>query len=256
MRPRALTLTPSSSWSHFDLYIVPAESIWCPWDNTFHSIFVKDRKIQEAGIQLDLKIVDLRKWSDKSFIWPDPQRAGLAEGWIAFDREGKVAELIGERTSYDDATRLSKVDKSILDLAQHLSRATPEDNWERFGALISFGPLAAAYDALVEALFAFNRRWRFFRHRETEFVLRLTWLPEDFEHRMLVALNAPSLDKEGFLKQVAALRLLFDEIVAELRAEGLYGSDPAGEAFVRLHDEPGRAWTMDEWNRLHHERRT
>jgi hypothetical protein len=28
-----------------------------------------------------------------------------------------------------------------------------------------------------------------------------------------------------------------------------------GEAFIRSHDEPGRAWNMAEWNR-HHEQRT
>jgi hypothetical protein len=28
-----------------------------------------------------------------------------------------------------------------------------------------------------------------------------------------------------------------------------------GEAFIRSHDEPGRAWNMDEWNRKHAERR-
>jgi hypothetical protein len=239
----------------FDPYIVPTESIWCPWDNTFHSIFVKDPRIQKEGIQLDLKLVDLSRWSDWSFIWPEPQRAGLVEGWVAFDREGNIGELIRHRTAYDDVTRLSKLDRSILDLSQHLSRSTPEDNWERCGPFISFGRLAAANDALAEALFAVNRRWRFFRDRETEFLLRLPWLPKDFELRMLIALNAPSIDEEGFLARVAALRQMFDEILAKVRSEPLYGPEPVAEAFVRMHDEPGRAWNMDEWNQMHNERK-
>jgi len=36
-----------------------------------------------------------------------------------------------------------------------------------------------------------------------------------------------------------------------LRADGEYGEDPVAEAFIRGHDEPGRAWNMEEWNRRH-----
>jgi hypothetical protein len=41
-----------------DRYILPTESIWCPWDDTFHSIFVSDQQIQQKGIQLDLSFRD------------------------------------------------------------------------------------------------------------------------------------------------------------------------------------------------------
>jgi hypothetical protein len=48
---------------------------------------------------------------------------------------------------------------------------------------------------------------------------------------------------------------MFDEILAKVRSEAPYGPDPIAEAFVRIHDEPGRAWNMDEWNQMHNERK-
>ncbi|KPV42324.1 hypothetical protein AN477_18695 [Alicyclobacillus ferrooxydans] len=35
---------------------------------------------------------------------------------------------------------------------------------------------------------------------------------------------------------------------------GTYGKDPVSEAFIRSHDEPGRAWNMQEWMRRHRDR--
>lgn len=187
-----------------DEYIVPAESIWCPWDDTFYSIFTEDKRVQDEGIQLDFKLCDLAVWNHDLSVWSEPQRAGLAEGWIAFDRDGSVARLIAER---------------------------------------------AAYDALIDMLFAVNRRWRFWRDRELTYVLRLPWLPHDFEQRLLIAQNAPSLDRDGYTARATRLLGLFEEVVARLQAEGFYSDDPIGEAFVRSQTgQPGRTWNMAEWN--------
>lgn len=132
---------------------------------------------------------------------------------------------------------------------QHLNEGAPERNWETLGPLIAFDRLNAACDNLVSALFAYNRRWRFWREREMSYLLRLPWLPDDFERRALIALNAPSLDRDGFMMRVIVLREIFNELLARLQADGFYGDDPIGEAFVRSHkDEPGRAWNMAEWN--------
>ncbi|MHB0878969.1 MAG: nucleotidyltransferase domain-containing protein [Anaerolineae bacterium] len=237
-----------------DPYVVPAESIWCPSDNSFHSIFTDDRRVQEEGIQLDLKHLDYRRWSSACFEWPEPQRASLAEGWLAFDRDGAIQRLVSERTAYDDVTRVSRLDQSVGVLAQLLGEGTPEENWDRLGPLHSFGRLAAASEGLVDALFALNRRWRGWRDRETEHLCRLPWLPADFERLSLPALNAPSICQDGFAARVAALRQMYAGLLARLQEEGFYGPDPEEEAFVRSHDEPGRAWNMDEWNRRHRQR--
>lgn len=121
--------------------------------------------------------------------------------------------------------------------------------------MIAFDRLNAAGDALAQLLFALNRRWRPWREREMTHILRLPWLPKEFEHRALTALNAPSHTREGYTARAAMLKALFDEALAELQREGFYGDDPIGEAFVRSHDEPGRAWNMAEWNRQRERRR-
>jgi hypothetical protein len=231
-----------------DRYILPTESIWCPWDDTFHSIFVPDQHIQQNGIQLDLSFRDMVEWSGESFEWPEFDRAGLAEGWIAFDRYEEVKPLIEARTFFDDDTRLARLDEFILTIDHELGHDTTEKNWSRYGALTAFSRLDAAYDVLVSGLFAYNRRWRFHRDRESEFMCRLPWLPDDYEHRMLLAMNGPSLDEDGYAKRADMLREISNEVVRNLQQEGTYGKDPAEEAFIRTHDEPGRAWNMQEWN--------
>ena len=66
---------------------------------------------------------------------------------------------------------------------------------------------------------------------------------------MLVANNTPSLDKKGYDRRVQALQTMFNEVLEQLKADGTYGTDPIGEAFVRSHEEPGRSWNMTEFNK-------
>ena len=231
-----------------DRYILPTESIWSPWDDTFHSIFVDDEHTQQDGIHLDLDFREMVKWSSESFEWPESDRAELAEGWIAFDRCGQIERLIEARTLFDDNTRLVRLDEFILSVEGELGDDTPESNWSRYGALTAFGRLDAAYGALVSGLFAYNRKWRFHPNRETDFMCRLAWLPDAYERRVLLAMNAPSLNRDGFVTRACMLREISKEIITKLQQEGIYGGDPASEAFMRTYDEPGRSWNMQEWN--------
>jgi hypothetical protein len=120
--------------------------------------------------------------------------------------------------------------------------------------VIAHDRLQAAYEYLVQALFAYNRRWRPWRSREMSSLLALPWLPDGFANRVPGALSASSLDYAGYMSRVDSLRGLFQDLSNRLVADGEYGDDVIGEAFVRGHDEPGRAWNMDEWNRMHAER--
>jgi hypothetical protein len=236
----------------YDAYIVPAEFKWCPGDGSFHSIF-EDLRAREA-IQLDFFRFALARWADPAYEWPEGRRAELAVGWPAFDRGGRASALIAERTAYTDEVRLARLDEAILWLEQHLSDDRPRRNWQSLGAAIAHDRLQAAYEYLVQGLFACNRRWRPWRNRQASALLSLDWLPERFAERVLPALNAPSLDEAGYLVRVEALRGLAGDLTARLVAEGVYGADPAAEAFIRSHQEPGLAWNMDEWNRIHRER--
>lgn len=234
----------------YDPYIVPAEFRWRPSDGTFHPDV---RGV--AGISFDLVRLDLAQWAAPSFDWPEGRRAELAEGWLAFDRDGTVAQLIAARTAYPDGLRLARLDEAITGIDRHLGEDGAERRWDTLGPLIAFDRLDAAYGHLVQALFAYNRRWRSWRNREMSGLLALPWLPEDFEDRALLALTPPSLDYSGYMARVETLLGLFDDLLTRLVEEGLYTEDAIAEAFVRTHDEPGRAWNMDAWNAEHRRRR-
>jgi hypothetical protein len=165
-----------------------------------------------------------------------------------------VSALIAERTAYTDEVRVARLDEAILWLDQHLAGDRPRCNWETLGPAIAHDRLQAAYAYLVQGLFACNRQWRPWRNRQASALLSLDWLPDRFAERVLPALNAPSLDEAGYLARVEALRGLVEDLTARLVADGVYGPEPTTEAFIRSHQEPGLAWNMDEWNRVHRER--
>jgi hypothetical protein len=238
----------------FDPYLVPAEFIWLPSDRSFYSIFSDAPGVQATGIQLDFSRYDLAQWADPGYAWPEAVRCGLHEGWIAFDRSGQIAGLIAERTAYPDAIRLGRLDAALVELDGYLKWDDPEVLWQSLGSARALDRLQAAYDALVAALFAYNRRWRPYRSREMVHLLRLAWLPEQCEARILAALNAPSLDRVGYVHRFQALQALFADLLAQLVSDGTYADDAVSQAFIRTHDEPGRAWNMDEWVRQHQKR--
>jgi GNAT superfamily N-acetyltransferase len=238
----------------FDPYIVPAEFQWRPSDGSFHSIFSQEARLEAESIQFDLARFDLAQWAAPEFDWPEPRRAELSEGWIAFDRSGSVTRLIAERTVYPEQIRQAKLDEAITWLDQHLADDAPERRWDDLGPIIAHSRLQAGYDYLVQALFAYNRRWRAWRNREMNSLLRLPWLPENFSQRILGALNAPSPDYPGYLARLEMLRSLFHDLINRLVADGDYTEAAIKQAFIRRHDEPGRAWNMAEWNRKHQER--
>jgi hypothetical protein len=239
----------------FDPYIVPAEFKWLPADGSFHSIFSAQPGLEQA-IEIDLARLDLAEWAAPTFAWPEGRCAELAEGWLAFDRDGQVGALIATRTAYSEDLRQAKLDDAITWLDQHLGEDGPQLRWQSLSPPIAHDRLQAAYEYLSQALFAYNRHWRPWRNREMSALLGLPWLPEQFAERVLGALNAWSADYAGYIGRVESLRGLFRELIDRLIADGDYGDDPIDLAFIRSHEEPGRAWNMADWNRLHRERRT
>jgi hypothetical protein len=232
-----------------DRYILPTEAIWCPWDDTFHSIFVDDRRIQREGIHLDLIFRDLRQWSNETFDWPEPDKAGLVRGWLAYDRDGTVEPLVRRRTEYDERIRAQRLDSFLLAVDAELVDNRPEKTWDRHGPVVALRRLEYALDAIVGGLFAYNRSWRFYRDRETVFLLQLPWLPRDFVKSLHGALQSSSPDKQGFMERATATHRIAMDLIKQLQLDGEYGTEPFSEAFVRTYDEPGRASNLEEWNR-------
>ncbi|MBM7784134.1 nucleotidyltransferase domain-containing protein [Tenggerimyces flavus] len=236
-----------------DLYLVPAESIWRPSDDTFHSIMSGDHTLDRDGIQLDLHRIDLRVWRDPAYRWPEPSRQELANGWIAFDRDGEVRRLIDERTTYPDDERQRILDDAMPLISDHLAEDVVSRCWDTLGPLVAGDRLQSVYEYLVRALFAYNRQWRGWRNREMTALTRLPWLPTVFdEHIMAAALGGSGDDRDAYLGRAEALKLLSNQLLERLVADGVYGdAEPIDEAFIRAHDEPGRAWNMEVWNARH-----
>jgi hypothetical protein len=234
--------------SPLNKYIVPVEALWHPSDDTFHSVFTNDDILRDGSIPIDFKLCDFEVWQQNDSIWTDGQRAGLAEGWIAFDRAEMTAGLIKEKTSYLDDFRVKKIDSTVTAIDQVLGDGSPEGVWDHLGATIAFDRLNAAYSYLIDLLFAVNRRWRPWPERQMTYLLHLPWLPSKAENRLLDAISGQGAGRDGYIVRANILRALFKDVLAKLKSEGLYQDDPISEAFIRGFDEPGRAWNMNSWN--------
>jgi predicted nucleotidyltransferase len=230
-------------------HVLPAEGIWDPASDTFHSIFVEDKRLHEEGLPVDFYRVDWQEWTSAKFEWPEERKAELRNGWLAYDATGRMEHIIATRTAYNYDARLKRLDEAIVFIDNHL-HWNPEGKWETLGALTANDRMQAAYHYLVDALFAYNQAWRPWRNREMDALLRLPWLPENFEERALSAANPPSLDYAGYVARIEMLRSLFQDVLQQLIANGDYSHVPIDQAFIRSHEEPGRAWNMDEWNRF------
>jgi predicted nucleotidyltransferase len=234
-----------------DLFAIPAECKWKPDEGTFHSIF---SDVSNA-IQLDFHRFDLKEWSKPTYVWPESICAELSEGWLAFDRHGDIQKLIAERICFSDDLRQERLDDAIAHLDWLLNETTTERTWEMLSAKTAHYRLHSAFEYLVQALFAYNYRWRTLKSRELPDLLKLPWLPEKFDDELLLATNALDVTQDGYQQRVMVLQHSFNELVAKCQADGLYGDKPVNEAFIRQHDEPGRAWNMNEWNKRHRESR-
>lgn len=230
-----------------DWYIIPAEFIWIPSDGSYHSIFVEDDELRREGIELDCLRLELNKWADPGFDWPEGRKAELCAGWMAYDREGRVKPIVESKTEYSEKLRLERLDEAIVWLDQHLGDVRPDRNWSQLGPTVAHDRLQAAYQCLVQALFAYNRHWLPWRNRQLDSLLQLPWLPDNFDDRVLRAANAPDLDYEGYLARVLVLRVLYDDLLKRVVDDGLYSTAPIDQAFIRSHEEPGYAWNMDDW---------
>jgi predicted nucleotidyltransferase len=234
----------------FDYHIVPAEAIWDPQTDTFHTIFSDDARLHQDGLQVDFLRLNWQEWSDPAFEWPEARKAELSQGWVAFDSDGRLPQLIAKYTAYDYDTRLKRLDEAIIWLDQHLNWSKPPEVWETVGPLIAHDRLHAAFHYVVDALFAYNSMWRPWRNREMDAVLQLPWLPENFAQRALTAANPPNLNYEGYEARIAAIRSLFEEMLQQFVENGDYTHVPIDQAFIRHNEEPGRAWNMDEWSKF------
>ncbi|MFO7682225.1 MAG: nucleotidyltransferase domain-containing protein [Chloroflexota bacterium] len=237
----------------YDLFVAPAEALWNPADDTFHSIFAESDF--PDGIPLDLDRCDLAKWRDPAYSWPEGKKAELSMGLIVYDPSGQISALIAERTAYSAEVRQQRLDESLVWLDQHLNWKDPQKMWDQMGPAIAHDRLNAAYSYLAKALFAYNGRWQIWRNREMQTLLQLPWLPAGFQEKALTAASASGHNFAAYQQRIDVLREMFQYLLDKLVEDGDYSSMPIDQAFIRQNQEPGRAWNMEEWNTIHRVRR-
>ncbi|HEY9289985.1 MAG TPA: hypothetical protein VIP98_01780, partial [Microlunatus sp.] len=195
--------------------------------------------------------LDLSTWQSSGFDWPEPRRAELADGWIAYDPGGEIEQLITARTGMSDAQQLAILDETIGLAGWVIPDGDAQSHWNKLGDIEAFDRLQAGYQELTRALFTYHRKWRPWRSRELRGLQNLDWLPAGYRSDPAALIAPDGHDFPAYRRRAAALRDALNELMARLQATGIYGNDPDSESFLRLHDEPGRAWNMDAWNAEH-----
>jgi hypothetical protein len=213
--------------------------------------FIQREVVTEPAVQFDFKRLDLAEWSRPTHVWPEPLLGELSEGWVAYDPDGRAGRLITERTAYPDEVRRERLDEALIQLDLLLDDSNAERVWVSLGPHQAHARLHSAWDYLVQAIFAYNCRWRTWRSRELSHLVNLPWLPDGLAAQMLGAMNALSETEAGYRMRLEILQALFSQVIARFQEDGLYGSNPISEAFIRRNDEPGRSWKIAEWSQRH-----
>lgn len=227
-----------------DTALLPAEAIWNPERDDFRSIFSKE-PLAAGELQLDLARVSLEAWTSEE-PWPTATRAALTHRWVAFERPGTDIEaLISARTAMADIERRELIDRALLDADGLLE--DPAALWQQ-DPLRALDALNLQWEAILAATFAINRVWLPYRGRAMRSLRLLPWRGALTDEALPACIAGEGRERDAFLARAEVLTTVSEGILERLQDEPDYGEDPIFAAFLRTHDEPGRAWNLAEWN--------
>lgn len=234
-----------------DPWLLPAEAIWNPEEDSFRSIF-SERPVVPGELQLDLTRVSLQERRGDA-PWPPADRAALTHRWVAFERPGTdVESLVVERIAMSERERRTALDAALLAADGLLEN--PETLWER-DELEALDALNAMWEAVMAGTYAINRVWMPYRGRGVRGLRRLPWRGALGDDLLMRCVATDGTDRAAFVKRAAALTRAHEALLAHLQDDPEFGEDPTFAAFLRAHDEPGRAWNIEEWSARHRGRR-
>lgn len=229
-----------------DEAIVPAEFVWVPATDSYHTIFDVEAS-DVGGIQIDATRIGLDDFRREE--WSEGFKHELAHALVVYDRHETIAEIIKPRVAYPESVRLSRI-------GDHMGWATYYlEEWrllgwiERGGIVATHDQLTAAFEELIQLLHAYNREWLPWRYRWMASAERLAWLPDDYPQRAVGITSRVSGSKESVLRRRSAIISLLQVTQDRLQSEGLLaGSD---EAFIAAHPGLGYAHNFDAWKGAH-----
>ena len=233
-------------FERLDEAIVPAEFVWVPATDSYHTIFEVEAS-DVGGIQIDAQRVTLDDFRGQE--WPESFKHEYAHAFVLFDRHQAVAEILKKRVAYPESLRLSRIRDHVSWAAYYLEEWRLLGWIDRGGIESAHHQLTAAFDELIQLLHAYNREWLPWRYRWTVSAQRLSWLPDDYPRRAVEITSRISANKESVLRRRSEISSMLDNTLERLQTEGLL-ADP-DEAFIAAHPGLGYAHNFDAWRAAH-----
>lgn len=229
-----------------DEAIVPAEFVWVPASDTYHTIFEVEAS-DVGGIQIDAKRVALDDFRRQE--WSESFKHELAHALVLYDRQQLVAEILKQRVAYPESVRLSRI-RNHLGWTEYYLEEWRLLGWiERGGIESAHDQLTAAFEELIQLLHAYNKEWMPWRYRWMVSAQGLAWLPDDYPQRAVEITSRISPNQESVLKRRSEILSMLDDIHDRLQSEGLLAG--ADEAFIAAHPGLGYAYNFDAWRDAH-----
>lgn len=226
--------------------IVPAEFVWVPDTDTYHTIFEVDA-VEAGGLQIDAKRVALDDFLHRE--WPESFKHELADAIILFDRHGVVGKILEKRVSYPESLRLSRL-QDHLGWAQYYVDEWRLLGWiERGGIEGAHDQLTAAFEELLQLLHVYNGKWMPWRYRWMISARNLPWLPEDYPQKSVEITSRISPTRESVLNRRTEIVSLMDDILDQLQSEKLVAD--SRDAFISAHRGLGYAHNFNAWREAH-----
>lgn len=229
-----------------DEAIVPAEFVWVPATDTYHTIFEVEAS-DVGGIQIDATRLAVDDFQHQE--WPESFRHDLAHALVLFDRHQAIAEVLAKRVAYPESLRLARI-REHAGWAGYFVEEWRLLGWlDRGGIGSAHDQLTAALEELIKLLHAYNMEWLPWRYRWMISAQRLPWLPEDFSQKAVEITSRVAPTRESVLERRRAIVSLLDDTLARLQFEGLL--DDSVEAFVATHPGLGYDHNFEAWREAH-----
>jgi len=229
-----------------DEAIVPAEFVWVPATDSYHTIFEVEAS-DVGGIQIDAKRVALDDFRRQE--WSESFKHEPAHALVLYDRQQSVAEILEKRVAYPESLRLSRIRYHLGRVEYYLEEWRLLGWIERGGIEGAHDQLTAAFEELIQLLHAYNREWLPWRYRWMGSAQRLSWQPDDYPLRAVEITSRVSASKESVLKRRSEIVSLLEATQDRLQSEGLLAG--ADEAFIAAHPGLGYAHNFDAWRGAH-----
>ena len=229
-------------FDRLDEAIVPAEFVWVPATDSYHTIFEVETS-DVGGVQIDAKRIVLDDF--QSAEWSEGFKHELAHAIVLYDRHESVETILKQRVAYPEFLRNARI-RDHLSWTNYYLEEWRLFSWiDRGGIEGAHDQLTVAFEELIQLLHAYNREWLPWRYRWMSATRQLPWLPNDYATRVVVITSEVSGTKESVLERRDEIISLLEDTQEKLESEGLLAD--SDDAFIAAHPGLGFAHNFDDW---------